>query len=123
VLCATGNCLWLPVIYKLATEEQTAVEDVTEQKERVLERDEFAVLLGQGPALEHQLRRVEEELKRRGVIDRSVPTLIERIGRLSVLNEKERQEMRALGLTPKEPPLAIDSPFRQIGKGKKRNRL
>ncbi len=119
LLCATGNFLWLPVAWKHGMEERTPVNDVAQQKQRVLDRDEFAVLLGQGPALEHQLRRMDEELNRRGEIDRSIPTLTERIGRLSVLNEKERQDMRALGLTPKEPPLVINSPFLQIRKGKK----
>lgn len=63
---------------------------------------------------------MEEEVKRRFSIDKSSPTLIERIGHLEVLNEQERKEMRTLGLTPKEPPLVTDPPFGQIGKGKKR---
>ncbi len=120
LLFFTGNFLWLLVAYKHATEGQVAIDGAARKKQQILERDEFAVLLGQGPALEHQLRRMEEELKRRMEIDTSIPTLVERIGRLSVLNEQERKEMRALGLTPKEPPLVIDSPFRQIGKGKKK---
>ena len=86
----------------------------------MLDRDEFAVLLGQGPALEHLLRRLEEDLKQRNEIDKDIPTLIERIGRLSVLNEKERRDMLALGLDPKEPPLVFDPAPPQIGKGKKR---
>jgi hypothetical protein len=35
-LCATGNFLWLPVAFKHGTEEQTAVNDVAQQKQRVL---------------------------------------------------------------------------------------
>lgn len=96
------------------------MDSEAQQKQSVLDRDEFAALLGQGPALEHQLRRVEEDLKQRHEIDRNIPTLVERIGRLSVLNERERQEMRALGLTLQEPPLVINSPFRQVKPGKKR---
>lgn len=120
LLFFTGNFLWLPVLLKHGTEAQDTAEETAQDRQRVLDRDTFAVLLGQGPALEHQLRRIEEELKRRHEQDTSVPTYIERVGHLSVLNEQERQQMRALGLTPKEPPLAIDSPFRQIGKGAKK---
>jgi hypothetical protein len=120
LLFITGNFLWLPVAYKHGTEEKVAKDSVAQQKQRVLDRDEFAVLLGQGPPLEHQLRRLEEDLKQRDEIDRNIPTFAERIGRLEVLNERERQEMRALGLSPKEPPLVIDSPFRQLKQGKKR---
>ena len=85
--------------------------------DEALERDEFAVLLGQGPALEHQLRRMDEALKQRGEMDRSQPTLIERIGRLEVLNAQERQAMRQLGLPSKASQLASAPPLRQIGKG------
>ena len=106
LLFFTGNFLWLPVIYKHSIEEQVVLDSVAQQKQKVLDRDEFAVLLGQGPALEHQLRRMEEEIKNRNEIDMSIPTLIERIGRLEVLNAGERQQMRKLGLKPKEPPLA-----------------
>ncbi len=115
----TGNFLWVPVVYKHGTEDSDAVNSAAQKKQHELERDTFTILLGQGPALEHQLRRIEEEVKRRFSIDKSSPTLVERIGHLEVLNEQERQEMRALGLTPKEPPLVMDSPFGQIGKSKK----
>ncbi len=120
LLFITGNFLWLPVLSKHNTEEEVVRDSHAQQRELVLERDTFAVLLGQGPALEHQLRRVEEELKKRSETDKSVPTLIERIGHLEVLNEQERQEMRQLGLNPKRPPLVGDPPFGQIGKGKNR---
>lgn len=120
LLFLTGNFLWLPVTYKYAIEDRVTADTVAQHRQRVLARDEFAVQLGQGPALEHLLRRLEEDLKQRNKIDKDVPTLIERIGRLSVLNEQERQQMQALGLTPKEPPLAYDQIPRQISRGKKK---
>jgi hypothetical protein len=120
VLFFTGNFLWLPVAYKHGIEGDVVSKPTTQERQLVLDRDEFAVLLGQGPALEHQLRRMEEALKEQNTIDDSIPTLIERIGRLSVLNEQERKDMRALGLTPDEPPLVIDPQLLQIRKGKKK---
>ena len=118
LLFFTGNFLWLPVTYKHQREQQLALEQRARQRNTVLERDEFAVLLGQGPALEHQLRRMEEALKQRGEMDKSRPTLIERIGRLEVLNEQERQTMRELGLPSKAPLPESVPPLRQLGKEK-----
>lgn len=115
----TGNFLWLPVLIKHRIDTNAQINSLTQQKRLILSRDEFAVFLGQGPDLQHQLLRMEEALKERHVVDNTIPTLIERIGRLSVLNEQERKAMRALGLTPKEPPLVADPPLRQLGKDKK----
>lgn len=120
LLFLTGNFLWLPVAYKHGTEAKVIKDSVAQHRQLVLARDEFAVLLGQGPPLEHLLRRLEEDLKQRNEIDKDIPTLVERIGRLSVLNENERNEMRALGLTPKEPPLVFDPTPPQIGKKRKK---
>lgn len=76
------------------------------------------MLLGKGSALEHQLRRMEEVLKQRGEMDRNRLPLIERIGRLEVLNGRERQTMRELGLTTKAALLESASPFGQIEQSK-----
>ena len=74
--------------------------------------------LGQGPAWEHMLRYFDTELRRDGHLDRSVPTLISRVGRLEALNNKEREEMRKLGLTPEEPPLVKGSMPPQLNPGR-----
>jgi hypothetical protein len=99
LLVWTGNFVWLPVLAKDQGSWQSWLIN------RVYEADRFAVWLGQGPALEHLLRLFEAELKRRGQVDRSVPTLASRIAQLEVLNNKEREEMHKLGLKPIEPPL------------------
>jgi hypothetical protein len=98
-LFLTGNFAWFPTLFK---DQQTWNAWLIEQ---VYAADRFAVWLGQGPALEHILRMFDAETKRRGMVDQSVPTLRSRIGQLEVLNNKERDEMRALGLKPVEPPL------------------
>lgn len=110
-LFLTGNFLWLPVLCK----NQHAWESWLIQ--RVYDADEFAVHLGQGPALEHMLRYFDTELRRRGQIDRSVPTLISRLGHLEALNNKEQEEVRKLGLTPEEPPLVKGSLPPQLNPG------
>jgi hypothetical protein len=99
ILLITGNFLWLPVLFKNRQRWGSWLI------QRVYHADKFAVGLGQGPALEHMLRSFNEELKQRGLIDRSVPTLISRCGQLEVLNNQERQKMRERGLKPVEPPL------------------
>lgn len=76
------------------------------------------MLLGQGSALEHQLRRMEEALKQCGEMDTSRPTLIERIGRLEVFNAQERQTMHELGLPRNASQLASAPLLRQLGKGR-----
>ncbi len=55
--------------------------------------------------MEHLYRRLQAELEKRELEDRSFPTLNERIGYLEVMNKQEREQMRRLGLTPQEPPL------------------
>lgn len=117
LLIPTGNFLWLPVKFKHGLEEQLRVDEVAQKKQQVHEADAFAVLLGQGPALEHQLRRMDEEPKQRRQIDRGIPTLSERLGHLEALNKQEREQMRKLGLKPKEPPLVKGDTPRQPGDG------
>jgi hypothetical protein len=84
VMLITGNFLWLPVLFKNRQKWESWLI------KRVYKNDEFAVWLGQGPALEHILRHFNEELKRRRLIDCGVPTLISRCGQLEVLNRLER---------------------------------
>lgn len=117
LLIATGNFLWVPVKFRQRIAKQMQVDEVAQKKRQVHEADAFAVVLGQGPALEHLLRRVDEELKVRGQIDMNIPTLIERIGHLEALNKQEREQMRTLGLKPEEPPLVKGGTPRKLGKG------
>jgi len=100
LLLLTGNFLWLPVKCKQGIEQGEHQSDITLQRAHVHEADQFAVWLGQGSALEHQLRRIEEVLKRQGKVDRNIPTLVERIGHLEILNHQEREQMRKLGRVP-----------------------
>jgi hypothetical protein len=122
VLFLSGNFLWIPVLAHRLFEDRAVRHWVKHPDQLVLERDKFAVKLGQGPQLEHLLRMMEEELKKRGEIDQSRPTLVERIGQLEVLNARERDEMRKLGLKPKEPPLVNDVPGLQLGQGSRRRK-
>jgi hypothetical protein len=105
LLLPTGNCLWLPVMVKHRLEVPAYLDEPEEQREQVHQALKFTCYLGQGPALEHLYRRFHAELERRGLEDRSFPTLSERIGYLEVLNRQEREQMRQLGLTPEVPPL------------------
>jgi hypothetical protein len=118
ILLLTGNFLWLLVSYKHSIEEDSLIQQKHQTIAEVHEDDAFAVTLGQGPDLEHTLRFFEQTLQERGQVDTSRPTLSERIGHLEVLNEKERQEMRNLGLKPKQPPLVKDRSQRQLGDGR-----
>lgn len=106
LLIPTGNFLWVPVAVKHHLEVPAYLQEFSEDlREKVYQALQFTCYLGQGSALEHQYRRLQAELGRRGMEDRSFPTLNERIGYLEVLNSQEREQMRQLGLTPKEPPL------------------
>lgn len=117
LLMLTGNFLWLPSFYK----NQRAWEAWLVQ--RIYDADEFAVALGQGPALEHMLRYFDTELRRRSQTDWSVPTLISRAGHLEVLNNKERDEVSKLGLTPEEPPLVKGNLPPQLNPGADRESM
>jgi hypothetical protein len=122
LLTPTGNFLWLPVALKHAMEGADRLQVTAQQIAQVHNADEFAVLLGQGPALEHLLRRMCAELEQQGQMDLGTPTLSERLGHLEVLNKQEREKMRKLGLSPKEPPLVKGDLPRQLrpGSGRKR---
>jgi hypothetical protein len=95
-LLITGNFLWLPADYCEHLIETCVQQLIVQQITGILEADAFAVLLGQGPALEQQLRLFQKEMKERGLKDTSTPTIVERIGHLEVLNEQERQTVRRL---------------------------
>ncbi len=118
LLILTGNFLWvlsfLKFKYRQAWDAWLA--------RRIYDADEFAVELGQGPAWEHTLRYFDTELRRDGQHDRSVPTLISRVGRLEALNNKEREEMRKLGLTPDERPLVTEKLPPQLNPGAKESK-
>jgi len=118
----TGNCLWLPVMVKHRLEVSAYLDEPDEQREQVHQALKFTCYLGQGPALEHLYRRLQAELERQGLEDRSFPTLSERIGYLEVLNRQEREQMRELGLTPKEPPLVKGEIPPQLYPGRTRRR-
>jgi hypothetical protein len=105
LLIPTGNFLWVPVMLKHMLEVPTDLPLPEEQREQAHEASQFACYLGQGSALEHLLRRLQAELKKRGMEDTNFPTLSERTGHLEVMNKREREQMRQLGLTPEEPPL------------------
>ncbi len=123
LLIPTGNCLWLPVMVKHHLEVPAYLHEITEDvREQVHEALQFTCYLGQGPALEHLYRRLQAELERRGLEDRSFPTLSERIGYLEVLNRQEREQMRQLGLTPQEPPLVKGEIPPQLYPGRTRRR-
>ncbi len=122
LLVLTGNFLWLPVKVKHSLEGQFHLRDMEQRKQRVLDADRFAFYLGQGPALEHLLRRMHTDLEQRGEVDRNVPTLIERIGHLEALNKQEREQMRKLNLKPKEPPVVQGQSVYRIGSGVKQKR-
>ncbi len=104
LLVPTGNWLWIPVWARQNIEDDLRDLYTIHQKALILEADAFAALLGQGPALEQQLRVAQRAMRQAGFTDVSEPTLSERIGHLEALNKQERAEMRALGLKPKEPP-------------------
>ena len=103
LLTLTGNWLWLPVTTRVGIEEDIRRLYRTHQKALILEADAFAVMLGQGPALERQLRESQRVLRQQHVVEEHEPTLSERIGHLEALNKQERAEMRALGLTVQDP--------------------
>jgi hypothetical protein len=117
-LALSGNFLWLPVWYKHKVETQHLYDIRLSETNQVYEADQFAVYLGQGEALEALLRQVNDELEQRQMVDQTVPTLISRIGHLEVLNRKEREAMRQLGLMVKEPP----KPGKQVQSQLKRYR-
>jgi len=116
----TGNFLWIPLAANSVGDGPDRAPASAAQGKPVHEADRFAVYLGQGPALEHTLRRMRADLKRRGEEDVSVPTLSERIGHLEALNAQEREQMRALGLTPKEPLLVKGTTTKRLTSGTKR---
>jgi hypothetical protein len=95
-LLLTGNFLWLPADYCRRITEACMWKLALQQSTGVLEADAFAALLGQGPALERQLRLFQKEMKERRLKDTNTPTIAERIGHLETLNEHERQEVRFL---------------------------
>lgn len=113
-LALTGNFLWLPARYKRRLIDNETVSQKARSSEEVLQADKFAVALGQGPQLEHLLRLADEQARQRGVRDTNTPPLVERIGHLEVLNAREREELRALGFTPQEPPLMPDKTPKQM---------
>jgi hypothetical protein len=115
VLVLTGNFLWVPSFLKFMSQQAWDAWLAG----RIYDADEFTVELGQGPAWEHMLRYFDKEVRRDGHLDRSVPTLISRVGRLEALNNKEREEMRKLGLTPDERPLMTESLPPQMNPGAK----
>jgi len=116
----TGNFLWIPLAANGVGDGPDRVSAFAKKSEQVHEADRFAVYLGQGPALEHTLRRMRTELERHGEEDRGVPTLSERIGHLEALNAQEREQMRALGLSPKESPLTKGTTTKRLTSGTKR---
>ncbi len=122
LLILTGNCLWLPVMVKHHLEVPAYLHEPEELREHVHKALQFTCYLGQGPALEHLYRRLQAELERRGLEDRSFPTLSERIGYLEVLNRQEREQMRQLGLTPVVPPLVKGEIPPQLYPGRMRRR-
>ncbi len=122
LLLPTGNCLWLPVMVRHHLEIPTYLAEPEVQREQVHQALQFTCYLGQGSALEHLYRRLQAEPDRRGLEDRSFPTLNERIGYLEVLNRQEREQMRQLGLTPQEPPLVKGEIPPQLYPGRTRKR-
>jgi len=123
LLILTGNCLWLPVMVRHHLEVPAYLHEISEdQREQVHKALQFTCYLGQGPALEHLYRRIQAEVERRGLEDRSFPTLSERIGYLEVLNRQEREQMRQLGLTPVVPPLVKGEVPPQLYPGRTRRR-
>ncbi len=99
----TGNWLWLPSELCQSIASELGQLSTSQYRGLVLEADAFAVLLGQGPELERQLREVQRVMRARHMVEEHAPTLSERIGHLEALNKRERAEMRALGLNVKEP--------------------
>ncbi len=99
----TGNWLWLPTELCQSIASELRHLSASQYKALVLEADAFAVLLGQGPALERQLREVHRLIRARHAVEEHAPTLSERIGHLEALNKQERATLRALGLNVKEP--------------------
>lgn len=116
-LMLTGNFVWLPVAYKQRLLAKTSIRPWHRLREEILQADEFAFWLGQGLHLEHLLRQADEEAKYRGHEDRRIPTLAERIGHVEGLNNKERDAMRALGLTLEEPSLILEKTLVQCERG------
>ena len=85
-----------------------------EEKERVLDRDRFAWLCGEGGRLHTLLVNRRAYLHRMNQPDNEVPTLGERIERLDSLRNREGQQVKelraALPPAPSAPPPAQSSP-------------
>jgi hypothetical protein len=85
-----------------------------EEKERVLDRDRFAWLCGEGGRLHTLLVNRRAYLHRANKPDNEVPTLAERIERLGSLRNREGQQVKelraALPPAPTAPPPAQSSP-------------
>ncbi|WP_126582807.1 hypothetical protein [Tengunoibacter tsumagoiensis] len=95
-LALTGNFLWLVTVRKQAILNTERIDTQRIKTVKIHKADEFAVYLGQGPALEHQLRRMLAEIQRDHQVDQSIPPLIERIGHLEALNRREQEEVAKL---------------------------
>jgi hypothetical protein len=69
---------------------------VTLDKERTLDRDRFAYLLGEGRRLRKQLQRQLKLIEDRGEEDNAIPSFTERIDQLLSLARREQRQVRHL---------------------------
>ena len=86
-----GNFIILPAMVQHIARERW-------EGERVLDADRYAFLLGQGEPLRELLWHAREEQQQAGVIDKTFPSLGERIDQLDALIADEVGQMKRLGI-------------------------